>query len=467
MRRIVGISLAFLSACMVGPRYETPQTSFAPSFSESAGYGEAEIDLKTWWTQFGDPVLDAMIQEAVERNYDLKIAMERIAEARARYQYEGANLWPEIDVTGGVERERISQNLSDSPFLGPAVQNFFTLGFDASWEIDLFGRLRSLKEAALDEFQATQENYRDVYITLVAEIVRNYALLRSLQEEILLTQERIEVSKEELFLSASRYRAGLKSQIEPLDSEGRLDGFNASLFPLQAEMQTTLYSLAVLLGRQPEEIPEEWLKRAAIPKAAGKIPVGLPSDLLRRRPDIRKAERELASATAQIGAYVALLFPSFSLSAFFGYQSSEASEWFKQGSQTWSVGPNASWPFIDFGRIRSQINLQNAVQREALDNYEQTVLNSLKDVESALASYSREEKRLQSLSLQAANLQAVSDRASSLYRAGLASFSDFLDAKQNWLASEQERVKSEQSLSLYLVAVYKSLGGEWECCSTP
>jgi NodT family efflux transporter outer membrane factor (OMF) lipoprotein len=452
---------------LVGPRYQTPETALEPEFLEEADSAGAEVDLKTWWTQFGDPVLDRIIDEAIVNNYDLRIAGERIAEARARYQFDWANLWPEIDLDGSAVRERVSQTLFDSSFLGPPVQNLFTIGFDASWELDFFGRLRRIKEASLDEYQATQENFRDVYVTLLAEVCRNYAALRALQQRIDLAEEQIRTAADALSLSAARFDAGLQSEIGPLESAAELEAIEASLFPLQAEMSRTLYSLAVLVGRQPEQIPGEWREASPIPKAAGRIPVGLPSDLLRRRPDIRRAERKLAAATALVGAAIAQLFPTFSLTGGFGFQSDEANTWFEGQSRTWNVGPSVAWPVIDFGRIRSKINLQNALQREALLEYEQTVLKALEEVEDALSAYAKEDLRMKRLFSQVENLRSVCDRTESLFRAGLSSFTDVLDAEREWLAARQILVSSEQALSVDLMAVYKSLGGEWECSSTP
>lgn len=464
MGKKLAASLLLLAGCMVGPRYCPPEEEFAPQFTEQE---PAQGELNEWWAQFEDPILNGMVDEAIANNYDLKIASARIAEVRANYNFAWAQLWPEIDASGSVIRERLSQNLVDSSSFGPPLQNLFQLGFDASWELDFWGRLRSLKNAAFYDLEASWENCRNVYITLLAELSRTYAFYRALQQRIDLTLRQIDFAKEQLLLSEVRNRAGLRSTIEPLEVEAQLQALQASLPPLESDLKQTLYAIAVLTGRQPESIPEEWTGRMPIPQARGKIPVGIPSDLLRRRPDIRQAERQLAAAVSRIGAAVAELFPAFSLTASLGAQSSQASNLFTKGSETWSVGPAMFWPFIDFGRIRSRIDFQKAVEKESLWNYEQTVLKALEEVESALAAYAKEEARLASLGAQVESLKLSRDLVYVKYNAGLVSLSEALDAEQQTLFAEQSLLTSEQTLSENLMAVYKSLGGDWTCCSTP
>ncbi len=461
--RISVVSLLLLAGCMVGPRYETPQVALTPSFVEPNDTKGELVDLKTWWQQFKDPILDEMVTEAIENNYDLQIAAEKIEEVRARYNLASANLWPEIDLNASFMREKLSQNICgiDPSFCAP-VQNFYQFWFDATWEIDLFGRLRSLKNQALYELEASQENLRNVYISLLAELTRTYSSLRSTQQLIAITQSQIRFQEELLGLSEVRYKAGLKSEIEPLQSKALLDSLNASLPPLEAQKNISLYNIAVLLGRKPEEIPENWIFPMPIPEAKGKIPVGVPSDLIRRRPDIRKAERELAAANANVGANIALLFPTFSITgSFYGYQTSQMGTLLDNGSKNWSLAPNLFWPVIDFGRIRAQIDFSKAIEREALLNYEQTVLKALQEVEDSLVAYTKEERRLKKLEEQLSDVKMSRDLIYALYKAGLRSLTELLDAEEQILNVEQTVVLSQQTLSQDLISVYKSLGGEW------
>ncbi len=480
MRRTIAISLVItlvaIAGCMVGPDYHRPETEFASQYSETEDSIGTVVDLKEWWTQFEDPILNEMIDEAIVNNYDLRIAGERIAAVRAQYQLAADNLWPQVDLNGSIIRQRISQNIFNNAFnatsfhftnlpsspASPAVQNLYIVGLDASWELDLFGQLRRLKESAYDEWEASWENFRNVYIALLAEVAVNYANYRSLQQLIDNISDQIAVNVDELELSQVRYSAGLRAQIEPLQNEAVLDSLKASLPPLEAEMRQSLYAIAVLLGRQPENIPERWSETQPIPQAKGKIPVGLPSDLLRRRPDIREAERNLASATALVGAAIAQLYPSFSLTGSFGFESVNSNNWFTKKSSFWTIGPSVYWPVLDFGRIRDKIDYQKASQREALYIYEQTILNALQEVEDALVIYAKEEARLNQLAAQVSQLQQSRNLTSALYQAGLASFSDLLSADQQVLQAKQTWIGSQQSLSTDLMAVYKSLGGEWD-----
>jgi len=467
MRKIVAISFCFVAGCMVGPRYEQPMPNFAPEFAENTESEGPVVELRDWWTQFDDPILNSMIDEAIIGNYDLRMAGERIAEVRARYQFDAANLWPEIDIDVSATKERLSQALFDAPFTGPPVQNVFLFGFDASWELDFFGRLRSIKNAALFDLEASYEDFRNVYIALLAEIAKNYASFRALQQRIETTLKQIRVGIDRLSMAEVRTKAGLNSDIQPLQVQAELDALSASLPPLERDAKERLYRIAVLLGREPENIPGKWLAYQPIPQARGRIPVGLPSDLLRRRPDIRQAERLLAAATSRVGATVAELFPTFSLTGSFGYQSDQTNNWFTKKGEAWNIGPNVFWPFIDFGRIRSKIDFSKAAQKEALLNYEKIVLDALEDVESSLTAYSNEELRLKQLSAQVDHLRQSRNLTEVKYRAGLDSYSSLLDAEQQVLFAEQAFISSEQALSEFLMAVYKSLGGEWPCCAMP
>lgn len=467
MRVKIIISTLLLTGCMVGPKYEEPCVEFSEEFTESEEMPGKIVDLKEWWMQFEDPILEGMIDEAIANNYDLRIASERIAEVRARYKFASAELWPQINLDATVSREKISEELFLSPFEGPRIQNLFLFGFDAIWELDFFGKLRRLKEAGYFELEASQEDLRDVYITLLAEVARTYANLRAFQERIEITSDQIWVAEELLSLSKARYTAGLRSEIEPAEVSAELNTLRASLPPLENELNQSVYDLAVLLGRQPEDIPQEWLERGSIPKAMGKIPIGMPSDLLRRRPDIRKQERLLAAANSKVGASIALLFPTFSLTGSFGYNSDNTANWFSENAQKWFIAPNVFWPLIDFGRIRSEIDFNNAAHREALWSYEKTVIDALKEVENSLSAYFTEAKRLLELEFRIEDLARSRDLAKIKYEAGLDSLSGYLNAEQRLLLAEQSYISSESTLSENLMTVYKSLGGEWSCCTTP
>lgn len=444
--------LLFLTGCMLGPHYETPVVTLPKEYRH-------HVDLQNWWEQFEDENLNSLITNALESNYDLNIACEKVLEARYVYRVKETDLWPKIDVNGQVLRERFSQNLFDSPFLGPPQQNLFAVGFDASWEVDLFGKNRRATQAAFADVQAYQEAYRDVYLTTIAEVATTYVDIRAAEELIETTKRNIEATRDIVDLAASRYHAGLTSEMELNEASSLLDQTTSFLPQYEENLKASQYALAVLLGQQPDEIVKQ---RGSIPSARGKVPIGLPSDLLRRRPDVRKAERELAAATYLIGSAKAELFPQFALNAKYGFSSSIAHKWFRAESRGWNYGPNISWPFIDFGKIRANINVKTSQQKQAFDTFEQAVLNALKDVQTTLVSYYEEESRHESLASQEAFDRENVDLKKEKYLAGLINFSEYLEAEKVYFQSQVMQLKSKQTLMTNLIALYKAMGGEFD-----
>lgn len=454
--------LLTLSGCTVGPNYQQPEVALPSSFSETNPLTEEEeVELRSWWTQFDDPQLNVLIHEAIVENLDFRRAIEKINQVRAEYQIKAAELAPKVDMTLEERRSRISQNLFDSPFLGPPLQNFYKVGFDASWELDIFGKRRRDKEAAFYTYEAERENARDVYITLLSEVASGYIEMRSLQHQIQKTKKQIYLNQELLSLTDSRLEAGLSSEIDVQSVRSLLELSRASLPPLESQLQQVIHGLAVLVGKPPEEFGEALKREAPIPLSTKVIPTGLPSELLRRRPDIRRAERELAAATANVGSAIADLFPRFSLIGDFGLASNRSNNWFKAQSRMWSIGPSMDWPLFYFGRIRENIRAQTSVQQQALLSYEQTILTALEDVENSLIGYYKEDERRERLEKEVETKRRIYTLKKDLYLSGLADFQTFLQADEDLTASETELISSTQTLSTQLVALYKALGGEW------
>ena len=420
-----------------------------------------EVELQRWWTAFNDPLLDVLIHEALSQNLDLKIAVEKIHEVRSLYQVQAAELWPKVDMTAERQRQRVSQNLFDSRSLGPPIQSLYRVGFDASWELDIFGKRRREKEAAYYEYEAEVESARDVYITLLSEIATNYIEIRSAQERLSLSERNIYIQKERLSLSESKFQAGLDSEIETQLIRIALEDARSTLPSLQSQYRQAIHRMGVLLGKPPESLHEEFEERRPIPSSHQPIPVGLPSDLLRRRPDIRQAERKLAAATANVGSAIADLFPRFSLLSAFGFKSDNKNNWIQAQSRTWSFGPKMDWPLIYFGRIRSNIEAQNAVQKQALLSYEQTLLTSLEDVENTLIAYYKEDERMNFFEKQVEAAKRQYALSRDLYLSGLIDFSQFLEADLQLVQAETNLIGSQEGHSTKLVALYKALGGEW------
>jgi NodT family efflux transporter outer membrane factor (OMF) lipoprotein len=341
-------------------------------------------------------------------------------------------------------------------------QSLYRTGFDSSWEIDVFGGVRRSVEAADATIEASIEDRRAVLVTLLGDVASNYMDVRGFQHRIDVARANLKAQQETLDLTRVRFQAGLASDLDVAQAEGQLNTTAAQIPTLDASLKQAAHRISVLVGQQPGALWDELAPTAPIPSLPPEVLVGLPSELLRRRPDIRRAERQLASATAQVGAAMADLFPKFSLTGAFGLQSVSASDWFTGGSRFWSIGPTISWPIFDAGRIRANIEVRNAQQEQALIQYQKSILTALEDVENSLVSYSREQERNQSLvAAVAANRRAV-QMANELYIRGLSDFLNVLEAQRNLYASESDLSQSQAAVATDLVSLYKALGGGWE-----
>jgi outer membrane protein, multidrug efflux system len=472
--RAASLGLAFFaSACAVGPNYQKPDFPVPSKWQEAqqTGIDTRSAELTRWWTSFNDPLLDSLVERAVRSNLDLRVAEARIREARASRAVTAAGEWPAVDVSSSYKRIRSSENAfavspqgggGPSSFPGGNLdQNFYQAGFDASWEIDVFGGVRRSIEAADATIEANVENRRDVLVTLLGDVARNYIDVRGFQSRLEVARANLKSQQDTLDLTKVRFQAGLASDLDVAQQEGQLNTTAAQIPTLESSLKQAAYRLDVLLGSQPGALWDELSKAGAIPSLPPEVLVGLPSELLRRRPDIRTAERQIAAATAQIGAATADLFPKFSLTGTAGLQSISASDWFTGRSRFWSVGPTISWPIFDAGRIRANIEVRNAQQEQALAQYEKTILAALGDVETSLVNYSREQARYRSLSdAVAANRRAV-EMSNELYIRGLVDFLNVLENQRSLYASENDLAQSEAAMASNLVSLYKALGGGW------
>jgi multidrug efflux system outer membrane protein len=472
---MIGLGAALLGGCKVGPNYAPPQTAVPPAWGElpqqsaaatakiaSTPTGES-ASLSDWWTTFDDEKLNSLIERSVGMNLDLRLAVARVREARAQRGVVSADLWPTINTNASASRSRNSENSFGGISGGPGVESsLYEAGFDASWELDVFGGIQRGIEAADADIAASVEDYRSVLVTLLSEIALNYMELRGSQRQMAIAQANLDVQTETLGITRSRYEAGLVSDLDVARAEAQVETTRSRIPALEASARQSIHLLSVLLAQPPMTLMEELSVEAPIPEAAPEVPVGLPSDLLRRRPDIRRAERQIAAATARIGVATADLFPRFSLTGSFGLQSSQLSTLANSGSSFWSIGPGVRWPILDWGRIRSNIEVQNAREEQALIAYEQTVLTSLREVEDALVAFLREQSRRQSLEKAVASNRRAVDLATQLYQQGLSDFLSVLQAQRDLYASEDAMVQSDLAVSTNLVRLYKALGGGWD-----
>lgn len=460
-----GLVVALVAGCAVGPDFVRPSSPMPEKWAEATRdlAGVEPPNLAHWWTIFRDPKLNSLVDRAVQSNLDLRLAEARIREARAQRVVAGAALYPEIDVSGEYSRSRNSLNAGSSAASSvPEGVNLYQAGFDAAWEIDVFGGVRRSVEAATADLAATEDHRRSVLVTLLAEVARNYLEVRGSQTRLAVAEKNIFSQQKALEIAQVRYQAGLSSQLDVAQAQAQLATTEAGVPQLETAMRQAIHQLGVLLGQPPESLLDELLAAAAIPAGPPAIPAGLPSDLLRRRPDVRQAEQELAAATARIGVATANLFPRFYLTGAVGLASGDASDFFQDSSRFWSIGPTIRWPVFTAGRLRAQVEVQNARQEQAAIRYEQTVLTALQDVEGALVAYTKEQVTRDSL-VQAvkANRQAV-DIANELYLRGLVDFLNVIVSQRSLNNSEDQLAQSAQRVSENLVALYKALGGGWE-----
>ncbi len=460
-----GFMAVVLASCTVGPDFLKPTPKMPEKWAEAPTSETTvkSLDLSQWWTIFKDPELDSLIERGVQANLDLRIAEARIREARAQRVVVASAAYPEIDATGVYSRARTSENANTTKVTAmPGGANLFLAGFDASWEIDVFGGVRRAVEAANADIAVTVENRRDVLVTLLAEVARNYLEVRGSQARLGVAEKNIFTQQQALEIAKARYEAGLSSELDVAQAQAQLATTEAEIPALETSLRQAIHQLGVLLGESPESLLTELLPMGPIPTGPPAIPAGLPSDLLRRRPDIRQAEQELAGATARIGVVTADLFPKFFLTGLVGQSSVSGSDFIQASSRYWSVGPTINWPVFTAGRLRAQVAVQNAREEQAAIRYERTVLTALKDVEDALIAYSKEQVTRDSLIQAVKANRLASDIANELYTRGLVDFLNVLVTQRAEYTSEDALTQSAQRVSSNLVALFKALGGGWE-----
>lgn len=456
--------LPLVVSCAVGPTYRAPKPDVPARWNVplSGGEREGRGDISQWWRSFGDTELDALVHKAVQSNFTVRIAESRVREARAERTVVAGGSWPSIGSSIGYSRNRYGRN--GYPPLPPGTPLDYYLdsaGFDVSWELDVFGGTRRAVEAAGDEVGAAQFGERDVLISVLAEVGRNYIEVRGYQQRLAIARRDIRVQSDILELTRSRFRSGLSGALDVEQARALLTSTKAQVPPLQTALDEAVHRIGVLLGEPPDALMKELAVSRPIPPTPPVVPIGLPAALLERRPDVRRAERELAAATARIGVAKAELFPQFSLMGFAGEESTSGSNWLDYASRYWSVGPTVRWELFEAGRIRANVRVQTARQAQALDSYQHVVLVALEEAENALVAYAKEQTHRELLSQTVDADQQALELSTQLYRAGLVDFLRVLDSERSLYAAQDALSRSDQSVSLDLVQLYEALGGGW------
>jgi len=461
LRKLSGLTAAaMLAGCAVGPNYHRPVTPVDPHFV-NAEPGFAETDpIERYWTTFGDPLLDGLVDDALAQNKDLATAAANLRAARAARRLTGFDQFPTATFTGGY-----SKNLDSAQQLPGVDQHdreFDTAdaGFTGLWELDLFGRVRRNVEAARADVGEAAATLQDARVSVIAELSRDYFVLRGLQDQLALTQRNADNQFDTLKLTRIRLEAGRGNQLDTARAEAQWQTTAATIASFQASIATTIYRLSVLTGRQPNALTEKLAARPA-PDLPPLIAIGTPGQLLRRRPDIRVAERRLAGATARVGVAVGDLFPKVTLTGSVGYVAPTFGEFGASDARFFSLGPSITWAAFDLGRVRARIGSAKAQTDAALASYEGSVLNALEDTEGALVSYGRSQSRRDALKVAAAASDKASDLAQRRFEGGLTDFLEVLDAQRTALSAELLLSQSRTDAAISLVAVYKALGGGW------
>jgi multidrug efflux system outer membrane protein len=475
---LVCVVFPLAASCAVGPDYVPPQTEVPaawegvtpPAPSEPSVPTGRPATLVEWWKAFDDPTLTSLVERAVFANLDVRLAEARIRQARAARGVAAAGLWPTVNasatyqrsLSGGARGSGITTATGTRTTRNLDAIDLFQDGLDAAWELDIFGGVRRNIEASQADLQAAVEDRRDVLVSLIGELGTGYINLRGFQQQIAIARKNLEAQEHTAEITQKRHEVGFASGLDVANAMAQVATTRSQIPVLESSARASIYSLSILLGSEPAALLKELDTEGPIPPTPPEVPVGLPSDLLRRRPDVRRAEAEIHAATARIGVATADLFPKFSLTGSFGYSGNTASSLTHWEHRFWAFGPGATWSVFDAGAIRWNIEIQNALQEQTLLTYQKTVLTALKDVEAALVAYVKEQEHRTILSEAVMNNRKAVDLSLKLYTAGRTDFLNVLNAQRSLYVSEDALVQSVRDVSGNLIALYKALGGGWE-----
>ena len=403
--------------------------------------------------QLDDSTLDQLVMLAIENNLDLEQGRSRVREARAQRNITAASGAPALNATASAQRLKTGEEPSGS---------LYSSGFDAAWELDVFGRVRRSVEASSAELDATVESLRNVQVSLLAELALNFIDVRSFQSRLRLAEENVKLQEETYKMVNSRMDLGLATILDMRDVESNLANYKAQVPPIKTSLSQAMHRIAVLIGQKPGTLNDVLSAPGIIPVAPLEIPIGIPADLLRRRPDIRIAERELAAQTARVGVAMAELYPRFTLNGSLSFHSTDSANLFTSMSRLLSFGPSLQWNIFDAGSVRNNIIVQNERQKQALLEYEKSVLTALEEVENAMVAYARELDRLENLKKAVSAATESVHFSESMYKDGLTDFSRVLDAQRNLFTQEDQLADSDAEITRNLIRLYKALGGGWD-----
>jgi outer membrane protein, multidrug efflux system len=455
-------SLALLAGCAVGPNYHRPETGVDARFANAGEPGLSEGDpIERYWTLFQDPLLTQLIEDSIAHNKNLQAATANLTAARAARRLVGFDQFPTVTLTGGYSR--ILEAQEQLPGYSQQQREFNAAqgGFDGLWELDLFGRVRRNVEASRADVGASEATLRDARVSVIAELARDYFILRGLQDQLSLTRRNADNQLSTVKLTRTRLEAGRGNELDTSRAEAEWQTTLASIPTLEASIGTTIYRLSVLTGQAPTALGAQLSPESPMPALPTFNAIGTPERLLRHRPDIRVAERQLAGATARVGVSMGDLFPKVTLVGEIGYYAPTFGDFGQQESRYYSAGPSISWAAFDMGRVLARIGAARAQTDAALAQYESAVLGALEDAEGAMLTYGRSQSRRDALKVAATASDKAADLARKRFEGGLIDFLEVLDAERTALSAELLLSQSRTDTATSLIAVYKALGAGW------
>jgi outer membrane protein, multidrug efflux system len=461
---IVFLLTTALAGCAVGPNYHRPTTTVAKQFPTTDIYSHGSTQAQ-FWKQFNDPVLDGMVNDSLTANYDLRIALGRLVQARALRNESLFDLAPTVTASAGYTKQRTPA--VEDPFGGAYTTKLYDAGFDAAWELDFFGGVRRGIQARNAELEGEVASLHDAQVSVIAEVARNYFELRGEQTQLAVARANVKNQQQVLALAQAQREAGSGTDLDVARAQSQLSTTLSTIGPLEAAVSRSIHRLGVLTGRDPDALTEVLSAPHDLPPLPLIVPVGTPEELLRRRADIRAAERNLAASTALVGVAVSNLFPKVTFTGSFGYAAAEPAGFGSAGSRNYIIGPGITWAAFDLGRVRAQVAGARAGAVIALDQYHQTVLNALEETEDALVTHARDRDQLRNAE-DAANASATAAKLAEIrYKGGMVDFLSVLDAERTELQTEDALAQSRTETATSLIAVYKALGGGWEGAPLP
>ncbi len=458
-------ALTLLSGCMVGPDYQPPKTQAPPAWSGLTNSTAADhtrltaspVELAQWWTRFQDPKLAELVRAALRTNLDVQLAEALLRQARATRGKDAGGLWPSLAASGSASRTGTVNGANSG-----RSHNAFSAGVGALWNLDFFGYTRRQLESDDAAIQAARENLYAAQVALASEVALDYIQVRSAQEQIGIAQTNLQSEVHTADVTRQKGAAGFVSALDQANADAEVATTAATIPPLETSIQQNIFALSILLDRPPADLLEDLSKPGSVPLTPPEVPVGLPSDLLRRRPDIRAAEANLHAAAALIGVAVADFYPQFSLTGSLNYQARPARDLFAGGNGIYSAGPQVNWPIFSGGSMMANLRYEKAATDAAYITYQKTVLAALADVEGNLVAFAKEWDHRKALGDAVVKNRLALQLSQQLYQAGTEEFLTVLDAERSLLASETALAQSRQAISSDLVNIYRALGGGWE-----